>query len=333
MKKLFASLALGMGCALAMPGLASATDLFGQPALKPAVSAPAFSELYIFGGPLEDNGNYASVYGDLPPPFYKNHFTNGPDAVDYLAENLGFTLKPSLHRVGPVKGNNFASADALAYGNEPKDLQGQISAFLDSRGGSADAKALYYVIIGGNGIIPATFQPNPAKSRKQVDQAIESKRQAIHRLAKAGVKTLFFDNFTNIGLTPKIRLAGLSARGEWISRYHNKELDRMFNGIESEYGKKLNLIRFDFWQFTANDLIAGASALGFTNTTDACLTSANCDLDKFVFINDLFLSAKVHKLWGSLLTTTLMRGMYCKDNPTNTYCVADTVLERLPKVR
>jgi phospholipase/lecithinase/hemolysin len=331
MKKLIVSLLLGASCALSVPSAALATETAVPQASKPTTSARAFSALYVFGGPLEDNGNYASVYGDLPAPFYKNHFTNGPDAVDHLAANLGFTLKPSLHRVGPVKGNNFASADALAFGSEPKDLQGQISAFLDSRGGQADAKALYYVIIGGNDVISATFEPDNEKSKRIVDQAIESKRQAIHRLVKSGVKTLFFDNFTNIGLTPKIRLAGLSARGEWISRYHNQQLDRMFSGVEAQYGNRLHLIRFDFWQFTANDLIASANPLGFTNTTDACLSSADCDLDKFVFINDLFLSAKVHKIWGELLTTTLMRGLYCKENPTNTYCVAQKLVERIRK--
>lgn len=331
MKKLLTTLAAGLACLMATPVLVHATDASSRiQGIKRAVPAPAFSNMYVFGGPLEDNGNYASVFGDLPPPFYKNHFTNGPDAVEYLAESIGQTLTPSLHRVGPVKGNNFASADALAHGNEPKDLQGQITAFLSSRGEVADPNALYYVIIGGNDVINATFEQDDEKSKAIVDRAVESKRIAIQRLVKAGVKTLFFDNFTNLGLTPKIRLAGLSARGEWVSRYHNQQLDRMFNRVESQHGKKLNLIRFDFWQFTANDLIASSAALGFTNTTDSCLESANCDLDKYVFINDLFLTARVHKLWGQALTHTLMRGMYCKDNPQNSYCVAQEILERIP---
>jgi len=331
MKKLLTSLAASLACLLASPAIVQATD--AMPHMKGvarAVPAPAFSNMYVFGGPLEDNGNYASVYGDLPAPFYKNHFTNGPDAVEYLAESIGQTLKPSLHRVGPVQGNNFASADALANGNEPKDLQGQITAFLSSRGEAADPKALYYVIIGGNDIINATYEQDDVKSKAIVDGAIEAKRVAINRLVKAGVKNLFFDNFTNLGLTPKIRLAGLSERGEWVARYHNQQLDRMFNRVENQYGKKLNLIRFDFWQFSANDLIASSAALGFTNTTDSCLESANCDLDKFVFINDLFLTARVHKLWGQALTQTLMRGMYCNDNPQNSYCVASDILHRLP---
>jgi cholinesterase len=297
---------------------------------RAATPVPAFSNLYVFGGPLEDNGNYASVHGDLPAPFYKNRFTNGLDAIDYLAAYLGFRLSPSLHRVGPVKGNNFASADALANGPESKDLQGQIAAFLDSKQGRADPDALYYVIIGGNDIINATYEPDNDKAKEIIHGAIEAKRVAIEKFVEAGAKTIFFDNFTNIGLTPQIRQAGLSERGDWISRYHNEQLRKMFNRVEDKYGSKLHLIRFDFYQFTAHDLIASAAPLGFTNTTDACLSSPSCDLNHFVFINDLFLTARVHKIWGNLLTTTLMRALYCRGNPKDVYCASEYLINHTP---
>lgn len=330
MKKLLISLALGMAYCLSSQAVAGPDAALAKTtAAKPAPAAK-FSAMYVFGGPLEDNGNFASVFGDLPAPFYKNHFTNGPDAVEYLAENLGFTLSPSLHRVGPVVGNNFASADALANGTEPKDLQGQLDAYLGSTGGKADGNALYYVIIGGNDIIAATLETDDAKTRSIVDGAIAAKKRALLRMAHAGARTVFFDNFTNLGLTPKIRKAGLSARGEWVSRYHNQNLERMFNEVQAEVGPKLNLIRFDFWQFSANELINAAAPLGFTNTTDACSESADCDLDKYVFINDLFLTARVHKLWGQALTAKLNRGLYCKDHPRNVYCVADKLIEHTP---
>jgi phospholipase/lecithinase/hemolysin len=328
MKKGFASLALLLTSLLALP--ASAGVLSGQRGPAPAEPAAAFSAIYVFGGPLEDDGNYASVYGDLPAPFYQNHFTNGPNAIDYLAGYLGFTLSPSLHRVGAVKGNNFASADALAYGPDTKDLQGQIDAFLNSKGGVADPAAFYYVIIGGNDIISATYETDNAKSLQIIDNAIQSKRLAIQRFVDAGVKTLFFDNFTNIGLTPQIRAAGLSQRGEWISRIHNEKLRKMFNEEQAEFGKRLNLIQFDFYQFSANELIASAAPLGFTNTTDACLSSSSCDLNHYVFINDLFLTARVHQIWGGQLTATLIRGLYCNSHPADIYCISESLIEHTP---
>src|SRR5882762_4426521 len=113
MRKLIAWFAL-------LPALFFGAVAFAQP----------YSAMWVFGGPLEDIGNYASVFGNLPPPFFQNRFSDGPLAVELLAGQLGFELKPSLHRVGPVKGNDFASADALANGPDPKDLQGQINAYF-----------------------------------------------------------------------------------------------------------------------------------------------------------------------------------------------------------
>jgi cholinesterase len=182
---------------------------------NPAAPQP-FSDLITFGGPLEDLGNFASVNGDLPPPFFKNRFSNGPLAVEILATRFGLKVEPSLHRIGPARGNNFSSVDAFASGDEPQDLAGQLDAYLTPRGNKADPHALYYIIIGGNEVIQATYEPNDATAIQIVTRAVLAKEEAIHRLVDAGAKTILVPNFIDIGITPQIRGRAVRAWGQNI---------------------------------------------------------------------------------------------------------------------
>jgi phospholipase/lecithinase/hemolysin len=273
------------------------------------VAAEPLTNLFVFGGPLEDIGNYASVFGDLPEPFYQNRFSNGPLAVDLLAVRFGVTMQPSLHRVGPAQGNNFASADAFAAGDQPQDLAGQVTAYLEPRGNTADPGALYYIIIGGNEVIAATYEPDNAVATQIVANAVRAKETAIHRLVAAGAKMILAPNFINIGVTPQIRLAGLSERGSKISKLHNALFAQMLNRVERELD--FHLIRHDFGQFV-DDTLKTADVLRFTNTTDSCLAllpTGQCDFEQFTFFNDLFPTAKVHDLWGNALLSTIVQSL------------------------
>lgn len=265
-------------------------------------SAQPYSAMWVFGGPLEDVGNYASVFGNLPPPFFQNRFSDGPLAVEILAGQLGFELKPSLHRVGPVRGNDFASADALAAGSDPKDLQGQINAYFSASNQTADPNAFYYMIIGGNEVIAATYEPDDAKSLQLLKAAVASKKLAVHRLVNAGAKTMFVDNFFNLGRTPQLRDAGLAQRATRMSKIHNVLMEAMLDRAERELD--FNLIRFDVYKF-GEEVIAGADRFRITNTTDACialLPAGLCDFRRFVFFTDVAVTSRVGELWGFQLT-------------------------------
>ena len=51
----------------------------------------AFSQVYVFGDSVSDSGNYTALAGDLPPPYDGKRLSNGPMAVEVLAEALGLT--------------------------------------------------------------------------------------------------------------------------------------------------------------------------------------------------------------------------------------------------
>jgi phospholipase/lecithinase/hemolysin len=70
--------------------------------------ASAIASLYVFGDSLADSGNAFALTGFFPPPPYDQRFSNGPVAVDRMAEGLGLTLLPST-----VGGTNYAVGGAM----------------------------------------------------------------------------------------------------------------------------------------------------------------------------------------------------------------------------
>jgi cholinesterase len=184
-----------------------------------------------------------------------------------------------------------------------------LNAYLEPRGNKADPDALYYIIIGGNEVIEATYEPDNAGATQIVANAVRAKETAIHRLVAAGAKMILAPNFIDIGVTPQIRQAGLSERGRKISKLHNALFEKMLDRVEHELD--FHLIRFDFGRFVS-DTLATADVLRFTNTTDSCLAllpAGQCDFDEFTFFNDLFPTAKVHDLWGNALLLTIVRSL------------------------
>jgi len=288
------------------------SDNYTHPDSRYSHSFEPLSDIIVFAGPLGDIGNLASVAGDLPPPFFNNRLSNGPVAIEVVAKRFGIELKPSLHRIGPSQGNNYSSGDALAAGEGPQDLAGQLDAYFASTGNTADPDALYYLSIGGNEVLAATLESDNEASEKLLDAAVHAKEKAIRRLVNAGAKTILTGNFLDIGVAPQIRSAGLSERGKRMSAYYNRNSARMLDWIR--WKLDFQLIRHDFQQFVVDGL-RNSKSLGYTNTTDSCLeklATGECDFDRFIFFNEVFPTASIHELWGwDILSTVVTQLRQC----------------------
>jgi phospholipase/lecithinase/hemolysin len=231
------------------------------------------------------------VHGDFPP-----------------SEYLGFENMASLHLIGPVVGNNFAVFQSLASGNGPEDLPAQIDAYLNSNGGKADKNALHFLFIGGTDVINAAFlTPDDAQSLQLLDAAVAGLETAIRRLAAAGAKTVFAPNFTDLGTTPAARKYGIVKRANWISRVYNHRFEKMLDRVECDL-PKLEIIRWDFYKFS-HELLDRADELGYTNITDSCvdhIPAGTCNFDKFVFVDDFFVTTKTHRFFASAAMQALI---------------------------
>jgi phospholipase/lecithinase/hemolysin len=296
-----------------------AMSLAMLPPLKAA--EPSFSKLVIFSGSLSDTGNCASINCQAfpSPPFSNNRSTNGPDEVDVMASLLQLSSTPSLHLVGPEQGTNYAVFGALASDNRNIDLPAQVSAFLDPRGGIADPDALYFIFIGGNDVLAAVFESDDAAEHTLRDAA-HGIEQAVKTLVAAGAKTLYVGNFIDIGIAPAFQDIGFGPLATYRSVRFNELLDHAM--ARTERSLDIRILKFDFFEF-GKKYVGSASALGLTNTTDACFTGPvgttytkreNCDVNRFVFLTDQYPTARIHQLLGNQIVESLVEQLSEKKN-------------------
>ncbi len=175
-----------------------------------------YSNIYVFGDSLSDIGN-------LRDPNIPERFKNGPVAVEFLAAQLGQALSPSLHLLPPqatggLYGNNFAVASAIAIDKDGDlttpniNLPTQVGAYLQLRGGQAEADALHVLMIGGNDlfaaqdiIINGTWGAY-FNAYDRVVEASDSVKQQLLALAASGTENILVVNAPNIGATPQTDL-------------------------------------------------------------------------------------------------------------------------------
>ena len=274
-----------------------------------STAEPSFREIIVFGDSLSDTGNLASLpeFGFLNNPPFDRGFSNGPRAVEVLANSIGLDVDPSLHLVGLPVGTNFAVSGARARGTNPIDLPAQIGTFLLNNGGTAPSDALYVVFIGGNDVRDARDEPNEHLAKGIIRDAVKSINLSVRSLVAAGAKAIMVVNVPDIGATPESQQSSdeeLSERATELTKQFNKELSGRMHRIERDLN--LDLIDFNLFQFF-RFVIKNSVAVGFTNNDDACFSSVtfifhpDCNFDKFVFFDELHPTKRVHERVGRAL--------------------------------
>jgi len=291
-----------------------------------------FSNIYIFGDSLSDNGNLVEFpqAGFLNYSPYDQGFSNGLRAVEVLAEELGLPAEPSKHltsAIGPV-GTNFAVAGARAVtlGVAPTiDLPTQINTFLFSRGGVAPSDALYVVFIGGNDIRDARDTYDDSTAADIITEASGGVADALRDLASFGAQHILLVNVTDIGAIPETNLlaeaigdADLIKRTTKLTKMFNKQVKKAAHRIEHEFD--LNIIRFNAFRFFQL-IVENSEELGFTNNEDACFSTEtllttglavyhpDCsifDIDSFVFFDEIHPTAQTHQLIGQAMAEVVL---------------------------
>ena len=250
----------------------------------PAWAGP-FSADIVFGDSLSDRGNLAdALQHNFPsPPFVNDSFTNGPVAVQVMANLLGLQANASLfptggkdiYGLGLPGGTNYAVAgatagNALGQGVPGLNLATQVGAFLSGAGGTAPSGALYTVFIGGNDVRTAAHKGSAA----YVTDGITAESAALQALIAAGATNLLVVNVPDVGLIPEFTQnspTGQAAAATAFSQSYNAQLASTVAALmAANPGDNIKL--FNLYAFN-NALIAKASSLGITNTTDPCYTS------------------------------------------------------------
>ena len=284
-----------------------------------AHATPNYSNVYIFGDSLSDTGNLASVIGDFPQPYYMNRVTNGQVSVDVLSEKLGHSASASLHLLGLNAGTNYSVARAKAAGEEQIDLNTQVLAFQVNHGFVAPSDALYVIFIGGNDIRSALNTADKKEAKSIVKAAAKEVKSAIKNLYHIGGRSFLVVNSANIGTIPETRLIAAATenpdlidRGRKLSKKYRHALHKVVKSLE--YHNDIEIAEFDLFRFF-NRLVRNADKHGFTNTTDACFSSAtssfhpDCNFglnfDQFIFFDEIHPTARVHSIVGDAMAESL----------------------------
>lgn len=287
-----------------------------------------YSDIVIFGDSFSDTGNFGALTGPLPPPYYKNRFSNGPIAIELLAKRLGLSVE-TAGETGT--GNNFAVGGATASGDGRTDLSAQVALFLLSRGGSAPSDALYVIFIGGNDIRDArdVSSATEFKAGKAIVKNASSRvDQALTTLMGSGARKFLLINSPDIGASPETRAIAVLTSNPWLvedARRLSRQFKRQLRRIAFYHKQTINqlnvagsegeiqIIEFDLFGFF-NRLLRKAHRLGFTNNIDACINivtedfNAGCNLttiDDYVFLDSIHPTARVHALAADAIYNTV----------------------------
>jgi phospholipase/lecithinase/hemolysin len=252
-----------------------------------AARATAITQ-YVFGDSLSDTGNLFEALGyNFPnPPSYHDSFTNGPVAVQLLAQSLGGNANPSLwvtnfqdvHNLfGPnfVPGTNYAVAGATAAITHAApfkiDLAYQVDAFLNHVMFKAPSNALYTVMIGGNDVRDAVLHSDLGG----VQAGVSAELSSITALLKSGATHILVGNVPNVGLIPEFTMDGNpndpTLATDYSIMYDTELADGLANLRKNDPTATISL--FNLYAFNQN-ILTNAGTYGITNTVDPCYTNA-----------------------------------------------------------
>lgn len=253
--------------------------------VSPCLSAHAasFSEVVAFGDSLSDNGNiYIGTLGAYPGTGYGYYngyqiFTNsqtggGPagNFVDQLAGKLGVAAPgPSL-----AGGTDFAFGGAytsgLAQGVIP-GMDAQVGLYLASVAGKASSSALYTFWGGANDIFDGL---NPVTAADNIAAEIAT-------VATDGGKTFLWLNLPPLGDTPALLGTPLAGAANAASAAFDAEYAKDLAGLDAS---GLNVVGVNIAALF-NTISANPSQYGFSNTTQACLSTPGCNPNTYLYFD------------------------------------------------
>lgn len=257
--------------------------LSSAPASAVVAMPPVFSAMYALGDSLSDTGRvFASTGNTFPaPPYYLGRFSNGPVAIEYLANGLGLTSPGQL--INLAVGGAMTGADGNA--GPGTGMLSQLAGLQSALGGApADPNALYFVWGGANDL----------RGGVSIGEAIGNLSTIVSSLYGMGARNFLLPNLPDLGLTPEARDAGSSASATFASEVFNTQLSAAYGALAANWADE----HFYFFDAMAaqRTLTAGSPGNGFTNVTTACIGTGDCA--NALYFDSIHPTAAAHQLLG-----------------------------------
>lgn len=230
--------------------------------------AQTFSQLYVFGDSLSDNGNmYALTNQYLPrAPYFNGRYTNGLVWSEFLINQLGLPSS-ALH--------NYAFGGARSDGDTPPGLLQQVESYLGLTP-NADPDGVYFLWAGAN-----NYLYNTGSSLGDTNQTVQDVKSTIESLANRGARYFVVINLPDIGTTPwaatedhKNGSQDFSRHMSLLSSQHNTLLKAYLEKLPAtlaQQGFLVTIVQVDMVAILY-DAIVNPQRLGLTDTNEACYT-------------------------------------------------------------
>jgi cholinesterase len=246
-------------------GVAVVALLMGSVGLARAQSQP-ISQVVVLGDSLSDNGNLYALAGLPGYPYWEGRISNGPVAVEYLAQSLGVLLADFAWAGATTGvGNHLDGGTVDTFGFYP--LPGMTTAFqraLMAGVFPVDPDALYVVWGGPNDFWDVT---DGASASLAIQKAVTRMVTMVGQLQYLGARRILVLNMPDLGKTPSLLASGPAAS------YFFTQVSIGFNdALKASLPPGVRYFDTLAWGWA---VLANPAAHGFTNVTDACLTESS----------------------------------------------------------
>jgi len=200
---------------------------------------------------------------------WEGRLSNGPVAVEVLAERLGVKLKD--YAVGGAKSGYGNADDYWLEGLKNTGIQAQVEQYKgDLNGKKADPKALYFLQASTNDFLGDEYTYDEKAVNERADQAVANLVTAVTNLAELGARHFLVGKSADLARLPLIRMMDLIPEAKTFQDLMNAKLITEMARLEQQ----LN-IKIDLFDYTAecNRIWDKPDQYGFTNLVDNSLSA------------------------------------------------------------
>jgi phospholipase/lecithinase/hemolysin len=227
-------------------------------------------------------------------PFWNGRWSNGPTAVEMLAERLEIPLEN--HAVGgALSGHGNANTLMNAFGNT--GMLAQVMDYVE-QARRADPKALYVLFASANDFFALSTMPSREELQALADRAVSNQIEALDRLLERGANHVLVVGSTDLEMVPMVINAGHARQAAAFRDRINSELQHRLAKSERY---RAHVVFFNHAAFST-PVREDPQRLGFAEMSTACLRPGiegqdPCGApDSYYFWDDVHPTAHVHRL-------------------------------------
>lgn len=260
-----------------------------------------FSNIYVFGDSLSDNGNFIKILGPIeqyaPYHYWQGRWSNGPVWAEYLAKDLHANLLNFA--VGTATTGDTTHGTGYPY--VPTVLD-QIRSFHASRV-NIPADSLFIVQGGANDFFQELLTGGDPGTVPA--SAVANLMAGVALLKEAGAKHILVMNLPDLGALPAWKGTGLPGFMSILTAAYNQGLATAVTDFAAE-NHRISISVVDICALTAA-MIATPQTYGLTNVTDE---SPNAKIpyqfaSDYLFWDWVHPTTRTHQAWARIVEKAL----------------------------